>query len=97
MKSFLKERGIPANVLEGMDVHDNVVEVHRHMADFWIGLKGEATFIVDGELVESFVKDKGEGTINDLEICAKSIRGGETVVVGPGDWLMDTGWTTACA
>jgi len=87
MKSFLQERGIPANVLEDMDVHDNVVEVHRHMADFWIGLEGEATFTVGGELVESFVKDKGEGTINDLELRAKSTRGGETVVVGPGDWL----------
>jgi mannose-6-phosphate isomerase-like protein (cupin superfamily) len=87
IKSYLKERGIPANVVEDVDVHDNVVEVHRDTADFWIGLEGETVFTLGGTLEEAFVKPAKDGSYQDIEIRAKCITGGERVTVKKGDWL----------
>lgn len=80
--TWAKEMGIPVNVLEDHNFNVGAPEVHRHEEDVWIGVEGEAKFIVGGELVEPWTK---EG--DDREVKGKSIRGGEEVKMGQWDFL----------
>ena len=82
LSSLSKGKGISFNILEDHNFLEGQPEVHRHEGDLWIGLEGEMNFIVGGEMVEPYAK---EG--NDNEIKAKSISGGEEVVLKMGDVL----------
>lgn len=86
LKTFAKERGLPLNILEDVRI-ENAVEIHRHEADLWFCLEGEAEFISGGTAVEPFIPVKSDGSKNTLELKAKAITGGTTYVVRKGDWL----------
>ena len=86
-KSFATTNQLPFNILEDSQVLENDAEVHRHEADLWLCLEGEVTFVCDGELVEPWYKKLSDGTEDKREVKAKSIRGGTTHILKPGDWL----------
>lgn len=86
-KAFAAATGLPFNILEDCQVLENDAEVHRHEADLWLCLEGEVTFICDGEMVEPWHGKLPDGTTNPNELKAKSIRGGVTHILKPGDWL----------
>ena len=82
--------GIPATILVDKNVPAGVneVEVHRHEADLWICIDGEAHFKAGGKLVEPYAKKKGkDGTVNDLELKSKKIEGADTYTLHAGDIL----------
>jgi len=79
--SFKKE--LPFGIIEDFEYQKIEAEVHKHEGDLWLGLEGEVEFICGGELVESWVKDGAGGN----ELGGKDIKGGEKVVLKPGDWL----------
>ena len=82
LATWAKEQGISLNILEDHNFLVGAPEVHRHEEDLWIGLEGEATFVVGGELVEPWTK---EG--DDREVKGKSIRGGTEIKMGQWDIL----------
>ena len=87
LKSFAAEHGLPLNLLEDAEVLDNKAEVHLAEGDLWLGLEGETTFIVGGEMMEPYFSRGKDGAENEREIRAVEIKGGETIVLKPGDWL----------
>lgn len=78
-KSFSAEDKFPLNILEDKEISNNA-EVHKREGDLWHCLEGEVTFIHGGELVDSV-------SINENELTAKEIQGGEEIVVRKGDWF----------
>ncbi|HEY4475042.1 MAG TPA: hypothetical protein VJC06_03905 [Candidatus Paceibacterota bacterium] len=80
-----KER--PFGIVEDHEFNKGVPEVHTHEEDLWIGLEGEAVFVVGGELVEPSFGRLKDGSDNPREIKGKNIVGGNMMVVGPGDIL----------
>jgi mannose-6-phosphate isomerase-like protein (cupin superfamily) len=87
LKSFAAEHKLPFNLLEDAEVLDNKAEVHMEEGDLWLGLEGETTFIVGGELVEPIFSKRADGSENKNEIRAAQIKGGEKVILRPGDWI----------
>ncbi len=86
-KSLMKAQGVPVIILEDHAVSDNKVEVHLHQADFWICLEGEATFLVDGEMVEPWQRIRSDGSIDPNEVRAKNMKNAREIVLRPGDCL----------
>lgn len=86
LKSLAFEHDLPFKILEDHEVV-NEAEIHRICGDLWYCLKGEATFIHGGELVEPRVKVRKDGTTDENELFAKAISGGAETVMQPGDWL----------
>lgn len=86
LKTFSKEHGSPVNILEDKDVA-NDAEVHMHEADLWFCLEGQVTFEIEGTLHEPVAKVLPDGTLDEREWKSKTIDGGRTVVLNPGDWL----------
>lgn len=86
-KSFSSANGLPFNILEDHQLLENDAEVHQHEADLWFCLEGEVTFVCDGEMENLWFKKLPDGSEDRREIKAKSIRGGATYVLKPGDWL----------
>lgn len=86
-KVFAAGNGLPFNILEDSQVLENDAEVHRHEADLWLCLEGEVTFVCDGEMIEPWQGKLPDGNANPNELKAKSIRGGVTHILKPGDWL----------
>lgn len=82
-------RGTAINLLEDHHVEDNNVEVHRHEADLWICLQGEATFVVGGRLVEPWARRLPDGTedMRELRAPTKGINGGMEYMLHAGDLL----------
>ena len=62
-------------------------EVHRGTIDFFYCLEGEIEFITGGELVEPFLREYEDGTVNDLEVRAPKIAGGEVEKLEAGDMI----------
>lgn len=87
MKSLALANKLPFNILEDHEVLNNEAEVHKHESDLWLCIEGEPTFVYGGELENGWPKKNADGTIDDREWKAKSIRGGTEVVLRPGDWL----------
>ncbi len=86
--SFKKENGLPFHFLRDHAVTDNKIEVHLDWHDVWHCLSGEATFELDGELVEPFYsKNKGDGSDNLREIRALTMTNAKIVTMKAGDVL----------
>lgn len=86
LNTIASEKGLPFKILEDNDIF-NPAELHRDSGDLWLCLEGEVTFVYGGELVNPQEKKNADGTINQNELKAKEIRGGETTVLNPGDWF----------
>jgi mannose-6-phosphate isomerase-like protein (cupin superfamily) len=79
--------GMPPGLIEILENQEvtrfgNPSEVHDLEADLWIGLEGEVTFVVGGELVE-----KTPHPTKQKEWKGTAIHGGEEYVVSPRDIL----------
>lgn len=77
----------PFGVVEDHELNVGLPEVHAHEDDLWIGLEGEATFTIGGELVEPYFYKTSDGIENRNEIKGKHIIGGKRVAISPGDVL----------
>ncbi len=86
LKLFSKEHIIPMNILEDKEI-TNDAEIHMHEGDLWHCIEGEVIFIYGGELVEPWVQKNPDGTENQNELKAKTIRNGEETTLHKGDWL----------
>ncbi len=87
LKSIAAENKLPINLLENAEVLDNKAEVHMEEGDLWLGLEGETTFIVGGELIDPFFSKGKDGVENKNELRAADIKNGEKIILKPGDWL----------
>jgi mannose-6-phosphate isomerase-like protein (cupin superfamily) len=89
LKTLVKNAGVPASILVDKNVlrGTNEAEIHRHEADLWIAIDGKVYFQVGGNLVDPYPRNNTDGTINDLELKAKEIAGGEEYALSPGDVL----------
>lgn len=85
-KAFAQQNKLPITILEDTNV-SNDVEVHRHEGDLWICLSGEVEFVVGGVLVEPWAKQLPDGGIDDRELKAKILTGGERYTLREGDIL----------
>ena len=83
LKSLFLGTKIPFGVMEDFGVSETEAEVHKHEADLWIGLEGEAEFVYGGELVEPLVREGSDGN----ELGGKSIKGGKKTILKQGDVL----------
>src|SRR3989344_5285278 len=86
LKSFAIGNSLPLNILEDKEI-SNDAEVHMREADLWHCLEGEVTFVYGGEMVDPWFGKNPDGSENKDEIKAKEIKGGDTVVLCPGDWF----------
>jgi len=86
-KSFSATRNLPFNILEDCQLLQNDAEVHQHEGDLWLCLEGEARFVTDGELINPQPRRRPDGTVNNNELYASHINGGNGIVLKPGDWL----------
>lgn len=86
LKSFSAENKFPLNILEDKEI-SNDAEVHKLEGDLWHCLEGEVTFIHGGELADPVFGHNADGTINENELSAKEISGGEEMIVKKGDWF----------
>ncbi len=87
LKSLAAANKMPLNILEDKEVLSNDAEVHMHEADLWLCLEGEVKFIYGGEMIDPWFKKNSDGSEDQREVKAKSIRGGAESVLKPGDWL----------
>lgn len=86
LKSFSKTHGASITILEDTDVI-NDAEVHAKEADLWGCIDGEVTFLCGGELIDPWYAKKADGSKNQNELKAKTIKGGTKIVLKSGDWL----------
>ena len=86
LKSFAAGNELPMNILEDKEI-SNDAEVHMHEADLWHCLEGGVKFVYGGEMVDPWFGKNPDGSENRDEIKAKEIKGGDTVVLCPGDWF----------
>ncbi len=88
-KTEATKASVPMNILVDKNVVKgiNEVEVHRHEADLWIAIDGEVYFEVGGSMVDPWAKKMPDGSTNDLELKCKTIAGGTTHKLSPGDIL----------
>jgi len=84
--TIAKEAGTNIALLEITDVESRA-EVHRDNIDFFYCLEGEVEFVTGGALVEPFLRQRDDGTENDLEIRAPKIDGGEVHILKKGDMI----------
>lgn len=84
--SYAKERSLPFNILEDVQV-TNDAEIHVKDDDLWLCLEGEVTFICGGTLGETWFSKRADGNENQNEIKSKTLQGGTTYTLKPGDWL----------
>lgn len=77
----------PFGIVEDHELNIGAPEVHTHEDDLWIGLDGEAVFILGGELVEPTFRKFKDGNEDPREIKGKDIIGGKKIIVRPGDIL----------
>ncbi len=87
LKSLSAAAKIPFNIMEDSEVLNNFAETHQHENDLWLCLEGEASFTYGGEMVNPSYNRNADGIEDRRESKAKEIRGGETAVLKPGDWL----------
>lgn len=86
LKSIAAAEGLPFNILEDYNVV-NEAEIHGKEGDLWFCLQGEVTFTFGGNLLNGLFKRNDDGTEDINEWRAKEIKGGENVILKPGDWL----------
>ena len=77
----------PFGIVEDHEFSIGAPEVHIHEDDLWVGLDGEAEFILGGELIEPTFGKLKDGSEDPREIKGKDIVGGNKIVVRPGDIL----------
>lgn len=87
-ESFAKENGVKLSILEDCKVTARA-EVHCANIDMFQCLEGEVEFVTGGELEDAFIKENPDGTKNELEIRAPSIKDGEVTTLVKGDiiWI----------
>ena len=85
--AFAKTHNLPFQILEDTNVSDNNVEIHHKEDDLWQCLEGEAIFLCDGKMGDTWLSKHKDGTENSDEVRSKTIVGGVTYVLKPGDWL----------
>ena len=85
--SWARGIGFPLIVLEDHAVLKARAEVHTTKGDLWLSLEGESTFELGGELVDPSFGKLPNGDEDKTEISSEEIKGGEKVVMKPGDWL----------
>ncbi len=86
LKSFSAEHAAPFNILEDCQV-SNDAEIHQHESDLWYCIEGEVRFVCGGQMVDPWFKQLPDGTEDRREIKAKTIEGGEEILLHAGDWL----------
>ena len=86
LKSFSRMMKVPLNILEDTRVVSEF-EVHTQVGDLWHCIDGEVTFTLGGELIDPQRKIGKDGTPDQREIRAMSVRGGIENVLRAGDWL----------
>ena len=88
-KSQAAKAGAPIVILVDKDIPKgaNKVETHRHEADIFMAIDGETYFEVGGEVVAPWARQAADGSVNDLEIRAKEIKGGTVYKLTAGDIL----------
>ncbi|MFH1575609.1 MAG: NAD(P)-dependent oxidoreductase [Candidatus Nealsonbacteria bacterium] len=79
LKSLIGKKRLPIILVEDKEVV-NDAEIHKETGDFFDCLEGEAVFICGGELVSPW-------TLNENELRSKTIKGGEQILLKPGDSL----------
>lgn len=84
--AFAKEAGANVALIE-LNQDASRAEVHRGSVDFFQCLEGEVEFVTGGTLVEPFLREYEDGTINELEVRAPSIVGGDVTKLVSGDML----------
>jgi mannose-6-phosphate isomerase-like protein (cupin superfamily) len=77
----LNDWSLPFKVQDDIQIM-NKPEVHKKSGDLWFCMEGEPTFIIGGELENPWLKDGDEN-----ELRAETIKGGDEIVLRPGDWL----------
>ena len=77
---------LPLNILEDKNVA-NDAEAHKYEGDLWQCLQGKVSFVCGGTLVRPWHGKKADGTENKNELKAKTIKGGEKMILKQGDWL----------
>lgn len=82
-KSQFWANDIRIGVMEGYKVTETESEIHKKDADWWYCLEGEAEFICDGELTDSFVREGSNGD----ELGGKGIANGKKIILRVGDQL----------
>lgn len=87
LAAFAKGRGLPVNILEDHQVESGTVELHRHQADLWLCLEGEATFQTGGRMVSPVAKQRADGSVDDREWSSQETKGATTHVLRRGDIL----------
>ncbi len=86
LKSFAALNKLPLNILEDKKIR-NDAEAHKFEGDLWYCLEGEIIFIHGGELIDPVFGKNADGSINENELTAKEIRGGDEIVIKQGDWF----------
>lgn len=77
----------PFGIVEDHELVVGIPEIHMREDDLWIGLEGEAVFILGGQLVGPLFRKLPKGGENQNEISGESIIGGREVIVRAGDVL----------
>lgn len=81
--SSLFKKELPFGIIEDFEVKESGAEVHKNEGDLLFCLEGEVEFVCGGELIEPRELDNSNGN----EFVGKDIRGGEKLILRPGDWL----------
>ncbi len=92
-KEHLAALGVLPGTIEILENHEvarfaNAAEVHERAADLWIGLGGEVTFVVGGELVERVPHPTKEDEWKGTAITGGTeyvVRGGDILWIPPGE------------
>lgn len=87
LKSFVAGRA-PYVIVEDVGVM-NGAEAHKQEGDLCICLEGNVKFTYGGELIDPVFLENPDGTVNESELRAKTIRNGTETVLEPGDvfWI----------
>ncbi|MEK7555190.1 MAG: hypothetical protein AAB518_04375 [Patescibacteria group bacterium] len=87
-KAYLETQGVPVGTIDILENHEvgrfeNMTEIHDRAADLWIGISGEITFVVGGEVID--LKPHPQGKPNEWR--GKEIKNGTEYAVGPYEVL----------
>lgn len=74
------EKGFPLRIIEDSKVSVSQSELHTKEGDLVLCLEGEPEFVYGGELIDP-------APFDEANILGHGIRGGEKIILKPGDWL----------
>lgn len=84
--ALAKTHNLPIKILEDVAVV-NKAEVHLQEGDLWQCLSGKVQFTYGGALIDPYIKQNADGSLNMNEQRGTGIQGGTIVTLQPGDWL----------